>query len=73
VADTPGFSQLHLEAGQEQQERLQLAFPEFDRYRGGLPLPPAACTGASPACAVLVGGGGQAEIAPTPAPTRDRT
>lgn len=31
VADTPGFSQLYLEPGQE--DRLQFAFPEFDRYR----------------------------------------
>lgn len=31
VADTPGFSQLALEPGQE--GRLQFAFPEFERYR----------------------------------------
>ncbi|MDI9459406.1 MAG: ribosome small subunit-dependent GTPase A [Bacillota bacterium] len=31
VADTPGFSQLYLEPGQE--DTLQFAFPEFARYR----------------------------------------
>ena len=52
VADTPGFSQLHLEAGQEQQERLQLAFPEFDRYRGACRF--RSCLHRSePGCAVL--------------------
>lgn len=31
VADTPGFSSLHLEQGEE--NRLQFAFPEFRRFR----------------------------------------
>jgi len=42
VADTPGFSQLYLEPGQE--DRLQFAFPEFEPLPGCLPLPGAVCT-----------------------------